>query len=162
MSFDHPRIMIVGAGGMGALFGAILREGGLAVTLYDPNADHIRAIQLNDLQEERFGGQCVAEEIGKANVIGGLTAMAGNLLGSGRVRDFSRVPSPIGEMGGGVSKRCEEIAVTFTKAGLETLASENIRRKISKKLLGNIAMSAISAGTNLNSVNSLPTGTQGH
>ncbi len=212
MSFDHPKIMVVGAGGMGALFGAILREGGLDVTLYDPNVDHIRAIQFDGLQVEGFGGlrvvevaatndassvdgadvllfQCksqatrdgaravghlvergavcisfqnglgneeaLAEELGEANVIGGLTAMAGNLLGPGRVRDFSRVPSHIGEMGGGVSKRCQEIAATFTKAGLETLASDNIRRQIWKKLLGNIAMSAVSGITNLNSANSL-------
>jgi len=165
MSFNHPKIMVVGAGGMGALFGAILREGCLDVTLYDPNVDHIRAIQFDGLQVEGFGGlrvfevtatndassidgadvllfQCksqatrdgaqavrhlvergpvcisfqnglgneeaLAEELGGANVIGGLTAIAGNLLGPGRVRDFSRVPSYIGEMGGGVSKRCQE------------------------------------------------------
>lgn len=32
---EKPSVVVVGAGGMGALFGAILQEGGLAVTLVD-------------------------------------------------------------------------------------------------------------------------------
>ena len=32
---NQPEILIVGAGGMGALFGSILHENGLKVVLYD-------------------------------------------------------------------------------------------------------------------------------
>ena len=40
----------------------------------------------------------MAEELGNDFVMGGLTAMAGVLLEPGKIRDFSRVPSHIGEI----------------------------------------------------------------
>ncbi len=212
MAVDGPNIVVVGAGGMGALFGAILTEGGLSVTLYDSNAEHIAAIQESGLKIEGYGGdrslemaattdasnlppadvflfQCkahatasaartvrhlvadgavcisfqnglgneemLAEVVGAENVIGGLSTMAGCLLGPGRIQDFSRVASYIGEMpgnaSGGISNRCQKIADAFTKTGLETHVSADIRHDIWKKLLGNIAMSAVSGTTNLTS-----------
>ena len=39
-----PEIVVVGAGGMGALFGAILQDGGLRVTLVDTDTAHVEAI----------------------------------------------------------------------------------------------------------------------
>jgi 2-dehydropantoate 2-reductase len=212
MSDWRPSITIIGAGGMGALFGAILQEGGLPVTLVDTNAAHVGAIRDRGLQIEGFGGersvripataradeidhcdillfQCkghatcsaaraarrlveggavaisfqnglgneevLAEELGAANVLGGITTMAGHMLAPGRVRDFSRVPSYIGEMAGGVSERTERIAAALTLAGLETHASADIVGQIWKKLLGNIAMSAISGATDLTSAQAL-------
>ena len=160
-------IAIVGAGGMGALFGSILKENGLDVVLIDSNSKHIEAIEANGLKIEGFGGnrtvripatsdaselesanilffQCkaldtrnasrsirhllhensicisfqnglgneevIADEVGEDKVLGGLTAMAGLLLGPGRIRDFSRVPSYIGEMHGGPSEGVNTIA----------------------------------------------------
>ncbi len=201
-------IAIVGAGGMGALFGSILKENGLDVVLLDSNRKHIEAIEANGLKIEGFGGnrtvripatsdaseiesanilffQCkaldtrnasrsirhllheksicisfqnglgneevIAEEVGEDKVLGGLTAMAGLLLGPGRIRDFSRVPSYIGEMNGGPSERVNTIAKKLTCAGLETHTSEDIFHDIWKKLLGNISMSAVSGLTNLTS-----------
>ena len=212
MSGNQLHVTVVGAGGMGALFGAILHQGGLAVTLVDPNAAHVAAINSNGLRIEGFGGdrtvqiaatcdpatvprtdvmlfQCkgqatraaarsvkrltvggavaisfqnglgneetMMEELGAGNVLGGMTAMAGLALGPGRIQDFSRVPSHIGEMGGGVSDRAARIAAAFTAAGLETHASANIVAGIWKKLLGNIAMSAISGTTDMTSAQAL-------
>ena len=77
--------------------------------------------------------------------------MAGLLLGPGRIRDFSRVPSYIGEIHGGPSERVSSIAEKLTYSGLETHTTENISHEIWKKLLGNISMSAISGLTNLTS-----------
>lgn len=205
---ETPEILIVGAGGMGALFGAILQSGGLKISLYDTDMDHVGAMNRNGLEITGFGGdrtvaipstsdprsiesanlllfQCKAHEtvgaaravrhltdkgalcisfqnglgneeiiadvVGADKVLGGLTAMAGRKLGPGRIRDYSRVPSWIGEMAGGSSTRAESIARDFTAAGLETHASTDIRREIWKKLLGNIAMSALSGATNLTS-----------
>lgn len=202
------RIVVVGAGGMGALFGAILQDGGLSVTLYDTNAAQVDAIERDGLRISGYGGertveiaatsdpmqieaadvllfQCkaqgtrpgiavvrhlvdkgavcisfqnglgneeaLADVVGEDNVLGGVTTMAGMLLAPGHVRDFSRVPSYIGELGGGISDRAASIAEAFSKAGLETAASANIRQDIWKKLLGNIAMSALSGTTNLTS-----------
>jgi 2-dehydropantoate 2-reductase len=93
--------------------------------------------------------EVIGEEVGIEYVLGGVTPMGAMLLGPGRVRDFSRVPSFIGELHGGPSDRVSAIAEKFTGAGLETHASENIRSDIWKKLLGNISQSAISGLTNL-------------
>ena len=53
---NQPEILIVGAGGMGALFGSILHEKGLEVVLYDTNTEHISAIQQAGLKIEGYGG----------------------------------------------------------------------------------------------------------
>jgi len=205
-------IAVVGAGGMGGLFGAILSENGLDVVLIDSNRKHVEVIESNGLIIEGYGGkrtiripatsdpsllksanlilfQCkaystldatksirhlvnensvcisfqnglgneetISEELGSDKVLGGLTAMAGLFLGPGRIKDFSRVPSYIGELHGGTSIRVEEIAKKLTNSGLETHVSENIRKEIWKKLLGNISLSAISGLTNLTSASSM-------
>ena len=199
-------VLIVGAGGMGALFGSILQAGGLEVVLQDTNLEHVEAIQRDGLQIKGYGGdrkveitaindpsqiqsadfllfQCkgnasreaaqrvkhltkqgavcisfqnglgneevISEEVGSENVLGGLTTMAGFMTGPGKIHDFSRVPSYIGEMEGGISERSNLIAEKLSKAGLETHAVPNIQLEIWKKLLCNISMSALSGLTNL-------------
>lgn len=202
------QIMVMGAGGMGALFGAILAAGGLEVVLVDADQSHIDAINKNGLKIDGYGSnrvqnikavsdpaqvsaadivlvqtkgtatrqaaeslrhlaggetvfisfqnglgneEVLAESLGAQNVMGGLTAMAGAKLGPGHIQDFARVPSWIGEMGGGLSERAQKIASLFSAAGLETFASADIRADIWKKLLGNMTMSAASGLTNLSS-----------
>ncbi len=51
-----PSVTIVGAGGMGAVFGSILQNGGMAVTVIDTNAEHVRAIRSHGLKIIGFGG----------------------------------------------------------------------------------------------------------
>ena len=71
------RVAIIGAGGMGALFGAILSEGGLDVVLVDPDATHIDAIKRDGLRISGYGGDRVQRlaaitdpaEIGQADVL---------------------------------------------------------------------------------------------
>ena len=46
MTHDIRHVAVVGAGGMGALFGAILCEGGLEVTLVDTDHEHMDACLL--------------------------------------------------------------------------------------------------------------------
>ena len=209
MTGTRPCVVVVGAGGMGALFGSILQEGGLPVTMIDTNAEHVAAMRERGLRISGFGGertvpvkavedpsgighadiilfQCkshgtragaegirhlvrngtvcvsfqnglgneeiIGEAVGPENVLGGLTAMAAVMEGPGHIRDFSRVPSHIGEMGGGTSKRAQIIARALTEAGLETRVSDDVTRDIWKKLLGNIAMSAASGATDMTSV----------
>ena len=199
-------VLIVGAGGMGSLFGSILQAGGLEVVLQDTNLEHVEAIQRGGLQIKGYGGdrkvqitavsdpgqiqsadlllfQCkgnasreaargvkhltqqgavcisfqnglgneelIGEQVGPESVLGGLSTMAGFMTGPGRIHDFSRVPSYIGEMEGGISERSKLIAEKLSKAGLETHAVPNIQLEIWKKLLGNISMSALSGLTNL-------------
>ncbi|MDH3658763.1 MAG: 2-dehydropantoate 2-reductase, partial [Alphaproteobacteria bacterium] len=212
MAVEKKNVTIMGAGGMGALFGAILADGGLDVALVDTDREHIDAINRDGLKIQGFGGdrtrpicattdagkieradivlfQCkahgagaaaeaakhlidgggvaisfqnglgneevLADALGEAHVLGGLTTMAGWKLGPGVVKDFSRTPSWIGEMGGGVSERAQSIAAALSNAGLETKASDDIVKDIWKKLLGNIAMSAVSGITDLTSAEAL-------
>lgn len=51
-----PSIAVVGAGAMGALFGGLLAEGGLEVTLVDVWQDHVDCINRNGLQMLGYGG----------------------------------------------------------------------------------------------------------
>ena len=112
-----------------------------------------------------FGGETVAvtfqnglgsEEIlgavlGREHVLGGLTAQAGLVIEPGVVRDYGKLPTYLGEWGGGWSERTAKIADAFTRHNLPTHASPDIRREKWKKLLGNVALGAISAATDLTS-----------
>ena len=49
-------VTVLGAGGMGALFGAILAEGGFSVTLVDTDSEHVEAIRKNGLHISGLGG----------------------------------------------------------------------------------------------------------
>ncbi len=208
MSQDQPRVAVVGAGAMGALFGGLLREGGLDVTLVDVWREHVAAIRAEGLGIVGYGGdrripiiatddpsecgavdvvlvQCkaantteamrtalrgglfgedtvaisfqnglgneetIAEVVGDARVLGGVTAQGASVEGPGCVRNYAELPSVIGEMGGGVSARARAIADAFTRHGLPTSASEDIRRDIWKKLMANIGISAASGVSNL-------------
>ena len=53
MAFEHPKIVIVGAGAMGSLFGGLLAEGGADVTLVDVWREHVDAINRDGLQDRR-------------------------------------------------------------------------------------------------------------
>lgn len=74
------KILIVGAGALGSLFGGLLARAGATVQLYNPsNIEHVRAIQKNGLQIERTTGETLrvalsavaqADEIEPAAVVG--------------------------------------------------------------------------------------------
>jgi 2-dehydropantoate 2-reductase len=209
MSFETPKVVVVGAGAMGGLFGGLLAEGGLDVTLVDAWPEHIVAIRQNGLRivgvggdrdikirattdaseiksadvvlfqckafaneaaansvKHLFGGPVVAitfqnglgneqalgRVLGDGNVLGGLTAQAGLVEAPGVVHNFGDLPTYIGEIGGGLSERATAIAEAFTRHGLPTEASAEVKREKWKKLLGNVALGAISAVTDLRSV----------
>jgi 2-dehydropantoate 2-reductase len=76
--FDVNKVAVIGAGAMGSLFGGLLCEGGLDVTLLDVNAEHVAEIRKNGLKITGFGGdRCVKSirattdpsEIGRADVV---------------------------------------------------------------------------------------------
>src|SRR5258708_12676786 len=56
MSFENPKVVVVGAGAMGGLFGGLLAEGGLDVTLVDAWPEHIAAIRQKGLRIVGVGG----------------------------------------------------------------------------------------------------------
>ena len=212
-------VVVLGAGAMGSLFGGLIAEGGLRVTLVDPWREHIDAIRKSGLRMVGHGGdrrisieattdpasvrsadivfvQCKAnfnaaaaasvrhlfarggdagggdargddtvaisfqnglgneEELagyfGADRVLGGLTAQGANIEAPGVVRNHAELPSYIGEMNGGITKRTTSIAKILTDANLPTEASADIRRDIWRKLMANIAISAVSGITGLN------------
>ena len=71
------QVVVMGAGGMGALFGSIVQQGGLEVTLVDVHDEHVAAIQKNGLQVVGFGGDRIvpisattrASEVHDADVV---------------------------------------------------------------------------------------------
>jgi len=89
--------------------------------------------------------QTLERILGRGTVIGGLTAQAGLVEAPGIVRNFGDLPTRIGEIAGGLSGRVIAIAEAFTAHGLPTSASADIGREKWKKLLGNVALGAISA-----------------
>ena len=194
---------------MGGLFGGLLSEGGLEVTLLDTWRQHVEAIRDKGLSIVGHGGdrvvpiktatdggeletadivlfQCkasaneaaaesvrhlftgstvavsfqnglgneeeLAQVLGEDAVLGGLTAQAGLVEAPGVVRNFGDLPTYLGEMKGGISERAAAIADAFSRHGLTTHASADIRRDMWKKLLGNVGLSAISGATDLRSV----------
>jgi 2-dehydropantoate 2-reductase len=208
MGYETPRVVIVGGGAMGSLFGGLLAEGGLDVLLVDIWKEHVAAIARDGLRIVGHGGertirlratadpasleaadvvlfQCKAyaneaaarsvahlvgpatavisfqnglgneETLGRAlgaeHVLGGLTAQGAVLVGPGVVRNFGDLPSYIGELAGGLSERATAIAAAFTRRRLPTFASANIRKEKWQKLLGNAALGAASAATDLTS-----------
>jgi 2-dehydropantoate 2-reductase len=210
MAFDKPEVVVVGAGAMGGLFGGLLAEGGLPVTLVDAWPEHVAAIKDGGLRIVGVGGdrrikvnattdagsvaradvvlvQCKAyaneaaarsiahlfaadrkavaisfqnglgnEErlgaiIGAGNVMAGLTSQAGLVEAPGVVRNFGNLPTHIGEKAGGISERATAIAAAFTRHNLPVTPSANIMRDKWKKLLGNVALGAISAVTDMRS-----------
>lgn len=208
MAFEHPKVVIVGAGAMGSLFGGLLADGGLDVTLFDVWREHVDAINRAGLAIVGHGGdrtlrvkattdpravaaadvvlfQCKAfanetaarsvahlvgpdtavitfqnglgnEEtlgaiLGHEHVLGGLTAQGAVMVRPGVVRNFGDLPSYIGELAGGLSARSVAIAKAFTDHGLPTQASAAIKREKWQKLLGNVALGAASAATDMTS-----------
>ena len=208
MAFEHPKIVIVGAGAMGSLFGGLLAEGGVDVTLVDVWREHVDAVNRDGLRIVGHGGertirlaatldpqaipaadvvlfQCKAyaneaaarsvrhlvtgatvaisfqnglgnEEtlgriLGEAHVLGGLTAQGAVMVEAGVVRNFGDLPSYIGELGGGLSERSLAIADAFTRHRLPTTASADIKKEKWQKLLGNAALGAASAATDMTS-----------
>lgn len=208
MGFDAPRVVIVGGGAMGSLFGGLLAGGGLDVTVVDIWKEHVDAINRNGLRILGHGGdrtvrlaatldpqsvaaadvvlfQCKAfandaaarsvkhlvkgstavisfqnglgnEEtlgriLGDEHILGGLTAQGATVVEAGVIRNFGDLPSYIGELKGGLSERAVAIAEGFTRRRLPTFASENIKKEKWQKLLGNVALGAVSAATDLTS-----------
>ena len=197
-------VVVIGAGAMGCLFGGLLHEGGLKVTLVDIWREHVDAINRNGLRILGHGGdrsvfvrattkpteveradvvlvQCkafhtteavrqaasifgkdtvaisfqnglgneeaIGEVVGIERVLGGLTVRAGSVVEPGVIRNYSDLPTYVGELTGGISPRAELIGAAFSQAGLKTKASENIVRELWKKLLINVGVSASSAVT---------------
>jgi 2-dehydropantoate 2-reductase len=104
----------------------------------------------NGLGNEQALEAALMNTMGAGNVIAGRTYAGGFVLAPGLVVDGTRGKhTVIGELGGGLSPRCQAIAQAFTQAGLTTEVSSNIMTDIWDKLLVNAASGALSTITGL-------------
>lgn len=93
-----------------------------------------------------LGNEEVMENvIGKGRVLGGQTSQGAAVIAPGIVRKAGHNPSFFGEMGGGMSSRVKLIEKVFNDAGFYSIASDNIRKDIWKKVLANLGTNPISA-----------------
>ena len=212
---NDPHVVIAGAGAMGCLFGGLLAERGLRVTLLARREEHVAAIRERGLLMVGEGGerhipigaatsaagiapadivlvQCksnatravsasvaslmrdhsiavsfqnglgneemMAEALGQRAVLGGLTSLGATLEGPGVVRNYATLPTVVGELAGGASRRAADLAALLTGHGIPTRASDEILAEKWRKLLLNVAMSATSGltGLTIGGVASLP------
>jgi 2-dehydropantoate 2-reductase len=206
ISVDKPHVLVVGAGSLGSLFGGLLAEGGLPVTLLGHSPGHCHAIAAaGGLRIVGYGGDrlvplkattdvaavdppdiviflckaganaaaagrvrhffgpavavsfqnglgnedSIGRVIGDENVLAGLTAQGARLEAPGTVRNFTELPTYLGERHGGQSDRADDLARLFSAHGLPTEASPAIMRAKWTKLFANIAFSASSGATGL-------------
>ena len=93
-----------------------------------------------------IGHEAIMQKIaGKDKVLGGTTTQASNILGPGNIKNHASLPSWIGEYEGGMSDRVKDLAETFTAHGLETVASDNVKKKKWIKLFALTAIGPLSA-----------------
>ena len=93
-----------------------------------------------------IGHEAIMQKIaGKDKVLGGTTTQASNILGPGNIKNHASLPSWIGEYEGGMSDRVKDLAETFTAHGLETIASDNVKKKKWVKLFALTAIGPLSA-----------------
>lgn len=202
-----PAILVVGSGGLGSVFGGLLAEHGLPVTLLGVRRDHADAIAAaGGLRIIGFGGDrliplaatadpstiqradvviflckaganraaarsvkhvfhpdtiavtfqnglgnedVLAEILGPQAVVAGLTAQGARLEAPGVARNFTELPSHVGEVAGGLSDRVRWLSGLFSANGLPTTPSAHIMRDKWMKLFANIAFSASSGVTGL-------------
>ena len=98
-----------------------------------------------------IGHEAIMSKIaGKEKVLGGTTTQASNILGPGHIKNHASLPSWIGEYEGGMSDRVKSVAETFTAHGLETIPSDNIKKRKWMKLFALTAIGPLSAIFNLN------------
>ena len=98
-----------------------------------------------------IGHEAIMSKIaGKEKVLGGTTTQASSILGPGHIKNHASLPSWIGEYEGGMSNRVKNVAETFTAHGLETVASDNIKKRKWMKLFALTAIGPLSAIFDLN------------
>lgn len=102
------------------------------------------------LQNGLGNEETIASVVGRDRVVNGMTNVGGRLIGPGHVSSgVAGKQTVIGELDGTVTSRVQAIADAFTRAGLDTVVSDDIAAGTWDKLLTNVATGALSAITRL-------------
>jgi 2-dehydropantoate 2-reductase len=91
----------------------------------------------------------ISAAVGKDKVIAGTTGHGSALMGPGHIRHAGSGDTILGELDGSKTKRLEEIADIFRKAGFSVKLSSNVVGLIWDKLLVNVGINALTALTGL-------------
>jgi len=91
----------------------------------------------------------ISAAVGKDKVIAGTTGHGSALMGPGHIRHAGSGDTILGELDGSKTKRLEEIADIFRKAGFSVNLSSNVVGLIWDKLLVNIGINPLTALTGL-------------
>jgi 2-dehydropantoate 2-reductase len=92
--------------------------------------------------------EAIADVVGGARTLLGMTYVGAVVVGPGHVRHTAAGKSFVGEPGGTRSERANQLAETFTVAGLPTEATEHLWEMVWGKLVINAALNASCALTN--------------
>ncbi|MDT8903491.1 ketopantoate reductase family protein [Anaeroselena agilis] len=101
------------------------------------------------LQNGYGNAEAIAAAVGAGRVIAGTTAQGATLLGPGRIMHGGSGETHIGELGGGLTARLEKIAACLTRAGIQTVADDNVASLIWGKLIVNVGINALTGITGL-------------
>ena len=102
------------------------------------------------LQNGLGNADVIAEHIAPDRILAGTTSHGATLLEPGKIRHAGVGPTLIGSWSGGDEKAAGRVAETFSAAGIDTQAVDNVRSLIWDKLLINVGINAITALTGIN------------
>lgn len=97
------------------------------------------------LQNGLGNAERLAEAVGLARVLGGVTSQGATLVGPGRVRHLGFGPTALAELVGGRSARAEAVAGLLDAAGIPARAAEAVAPLVWGKLLANVAINPLGA-----------------
>jgi 2-dehydropantoate 2-reductase len=101
------------------------------------------------LQNGLGNEEAICKKVNRRKVILGVTGQGATYLGPGHIRHAGWGETQIGELGGGMTERANQIAQMFQKAGISTRVSSKIEDVIWEKLFVNVGINALTALTGL-------------
>ena len=101
------------------------------------------------LQNGLGNEEVLSRKVDQKKVILGVTGQGATLLEPGHIRHAGWGETQIGELDGKMTKRANQIAQMFQKAGLPTHVSSKIQDLIWQKLFANVGINALTALTGL-------------
>jgi len=103
------------------------------------------AARVLTLQNGLGNAEIIAGVVGPERVLAGTTAQGATLLGPGRIRHGGKGDTHIGRLSGAADKFCREVAQMFSRAGIPTLADDEVQSLIWGKLVINVGINALTA-----------------
>ena len=93
--------------------------------------------------------EILAATLGSGRVLGGVTMNSANLPGPGQAQHSHAGPTWLGELDGKPSPRLAAIVEALTRAGLETIVTDDVQAHVWNKFVLNCAINPLCAITGL-------------